>query len=149
MSLNDQPCDSERVLQQLEHDYVKAIDDNQSTTVEHFIEQFLYDSWTYNDQHLADIQLVLRHYSGQTMDPGTFNRSFQYMVQCLQTKLEHLDQTREYPMLHTSYGASLLVATVDGLIVQYYASIYNVDQLRAMTPGLTTVVLQSLKIEIV
>ncbi|UOQ45462.1 hypothetical protein MUN89_05810 [Halobacillus salinarum] len=132
-------------LKQLEDDYVQAVKSNESTTVEDFIEQFLYDSWTYNDQNLEYLKRVLERYTSGDIYPRTFIGAFNEMVDHLQVKLEQLDQNNDYPALHSKHGASLLVAFVDGLVIQYYVGVYSVEQLREMTPYLKIVILQALK----
>ncbi len=41
----------------------------------------------------------------------------------------------------------MLVAFVDGLVIQYYIGVYEVAQLREMTPYLKRVLLQALRTE--
>ncbi|WP_181347669.1 hypothetical protein [Thalassobacillus sp. CUG 92003] len=137
----------DRLLKQLEDDYVNAIRDDNSTNVEEFIEQFLYKSWTYNDQNIENIKRVLGRYKSGDIYQGVFSAAFNEMVDHLQIRLEQLDQDRDYPVLHSEHGASLLVAFVDGLIIQYYLGVYDIERLRKMTPHLTQVLLNALKRE--
>lgn len=135
----------DELLKQLQDDYVKAVKGNESTNVEDFVEKFLYDSWDYNDQNIEMIKSVLSRYTTGEIYQGTFSASFNYMVEHLQVRLRQLDQDKVYPVLHSEDGASMLVALVDGLVLQYYIGIYDVDQLRRMTPYLKQVILQALK----
>ncbi|WP_066173598.1 hypothetical protein [Bacillus marinisedimentorum] len=136
------------LLSQLEDDYVQAVKGNESVTVEDFIEQFLYDSWEYNVRNMDKLKRVLTRYESGDIDQGSFTKSFKKMVGHLQVKLAELDQDKAYPVLHSNHGASLLVAFVDGLIVQHYAGVYDADQLRDMTPYLQRVILGALKTEV-
>jgi hypothetical protein len=140
--------DMDEALKRLEDDYVKAVKENNSTNVEYFIEQFLYDSWEYNDQNIEMIKSVLGRYSSGRISQGTFRSSFNYMTEELQVKLRQLDHDKVYPVLHSKDGASMLVAFVDGLVLQYYIGTYDVDDLRGMTPYLKRVILQMLKTEV-
>ncbi len=135
------------LLTQLEDDYIQAVKGNDSSTVEGFIEHFLYDSWEYNERNLDKIKSVLGRYEHEDIDQATFRRSFKKMIGHLQTKLAELDRDKEYPVLHSNHGASLLVAFVDGLVIQYEIGIYDAGQLKGMTPYLKSVILQSLKTE--
>lgn len=134
-------------LKQLEDDYVKAVKGNESTDVEGFIEQFLYDSWTYNDQNMEMIKNVMSRYTSGEIYQETFSESFSYMVDHLKKRLEQLDHDMTYPVLHSKDGTSMLVAIVDGLVLQYYIGTYDKDQLRGMTPYLKRVILQAMKTE--
>ncbi|SDZ77136.1 hypothetical protein SAMN05421743_101140 [Thalassobacillus cyri] len=138
----------DELLKQLEDDYVKAVKDNESTTVEGFIEKFLYDSWDYNEQNIDKIKSVLSRYKSGEIYQRIFSSAFKEMVDHLQVKLEHLDQDKVYPVLHSNQGASLLVAFVDGLVIQYYLGVYDADQLREMTPYVKRVILQALRTEV-
>ncbi|MFG6115653.1 hypothetical protein ACGTN9_10715 [Halobacillus sp. MO56] len=137
----------DELLKQLEDDYVKAVKGNESTTVEGFIEKFLYDSWDYNEENIENIKSVLSRYKQGEIYQRTFSGAFNEMVDHLQVKLEQLDEDKVYPVLHSNQGASLLVAFVDGLVIQYYLGVYDADQLREMTPYLKRVILQALKTE--
>ncbi|WEG17310.1 hypothetical protein PQ478_02065 [Alkalihalophilus pseudofirmus] len=147
MERRDSQQGMDKLLRQLESDYIKAVKDNENTTVEGFIEQFLYDSWDYNDKNLEDIKSVLGRYSDGEIYQGTFSKSFTEMLKHLKMKLQQLDSAMEYPVLHTNNGASLLVAFVDGLVIQYYVGIYNVEKLREMTSYIKSVILHALKAE--
>jgi hypothetical protein len=138
----------DEALKRLEEDYVKAVNENESTNVEDFIEQFLYDSWEYNDQNIDMIKSVLGRYSSGRISQGTFRSSFNYMTEELHIKLRELDQEKIYPVLQSKDGASMLVAFVDGLVLQYYIGTYDVDDLKGMTPYLKRVILQMLKTEV-
>ncbi|WP_175987447.1 hypothetical protein [Bacillus sp. Marseille-Q1617] len=140
--------DIDERLKRLEEDYVKAVKENDSTNIEDFIEQFLYDSWEYNDRNIDRIKSVLSRYSSGRISQGTFHSSFNYMTEELHVKLRQLDQEKVYPVLHSKDGASMLVAFVDGLVLQYYIGIYDVDGLRGMTPYIKRVILQMLKTEV-
>ncbi|WP_368505106.1 hypothetical protein AB3N04_05515 [Alkalihalophilus sp. As8PL] len=137
----------DELLRQLEGDYIKAVKDNESTTVESFIEEFLYDSWDYNEENIENIKSVMSRYSNGKIHQGTFSKSFNKMLKHLKLKLEQLDSDMEYPVLHSNNGAALLVAFVDGLVIQYYIGVYDVNQLREMTPSIKRVILQALKTE--
>ncbi|WP_173915275.1 hypothetical protein [Halobacillus sp. Marseille-Q1614] len=137
----------DELLKQLEDDYVKAVKGNESTTVEGFIEQFLYDSWDYNDRNIENIKSVLSRYTSGEIYKGTFSGAFNEMIDHLQVKLEQLDPDMGYPVLHSNHGASVLVAFVDGLVIQYYIGTYDVDQLREMTPYFKRIILQALQTE--
>jgi hypothetical protein len=139
--------DMDEALKRLEDDYVKAVKENDSTNVEDFVERFLYDSWEYNDQNIEMIKSVLGRYSSGSISQGTFRSSFNYMTKELQVKLRQLDHDMDYPVLHSKDGASMLVAFVDGLVLQFYIGTYDVDDLRGMTPYLKRVILQMLKTE--
>ncbi|MED1602831.1 hypothetical protein [Alkalihalophilus marmarensis] len=147
MERRDSQQGMDKLLRQLESDYIEAVKDNENTTVEGFIEQFLYDSWDYNDKNLEDIKSVLGRYSDGEIYQGTFSKSFTEMLKHLKMKLQQLDSGMEYPVLHTNNGASLLVAFVDGLVIQYYVGIYNVEKLREMTSYIKSVILHALKTE--
>ncbi|MEL3971683.1 hypothetical protein AAEO50_05255 [Rossellomorea oryzaecorticis] len=143
-----QQNDMDEALKRLEDDYVRAVKENDSTNVKDFIEQFLYDSWEYNDQNIEMIKTVLGRYSSGRIPQRTFRSSFNYMTEELQEKLRQLDHDKVYPVLHSKDGASMLVAFVDGLVLQYYIGAYDVDDLREMTPYLKRVILQMLKTEV-
>ncbi|WP_214811154.1 hypothetical protein [Exiguobacterium sp. s127] len=135
----------EEILQILEDDYIKSIDDNEMTTVESFIEKFLYESWTYNHQNIEYIKQTMQDYSKGDLQQPVFVKSFNKMVYHLQKKLILLDESKQYPLLHNEHGAFILVAIVDGLIVQYYTGNYEVEQLKEITPLLKNTILQALK----
>lgn len=136
--------DMDRILKQLEDDYVRALKENSSSTVEDFIEQFLYDSWEYNDRNIDLIKAVMSRYTQGEIYRTTFSGAFNEMVDHLQGKLTELDKEGRYPMIHTSYGASFLVSFVDGLVIQYFTGIYSVEDLKDLTPQLKKVILNAL-----
>ncbi|SDW00091.1 hypothetical protein SAMN05421781_0041 [Marinococcus luteus] len=139
--------DMDELLQQLEEDYVQAVKSNESKNIEDFVEQFLYDSWAYNENNIENIKSVLSRYTRNEIYRATFSGSFNEMVEHLQQKLKQLDQSGKYPVVHTNNGASVLVAFVDGLVIQYYVGIYSVSQLRSMTPFFKRLILEALKVE--
>ncbi|MEJ9306757.1 hypothetical protein ABEW33_27880 [Priestia megaterium] len=141
------PDGMDELLEKLEDDYVKAVKNNESKSIEEFIEQFLYDSWTYNEQNMQNIKIVLSRYTSGEIYQGTLSESFNIMVDHLRVKLEQLDQEMHYPVLHSKHGASLLVAFVDGIVLQYYIGTYSADKLRELTPYLKNIILQALKTE--
>ncbi|WDL89798.1 hypothetical protein IUJ58_25955 (plasmid) [Priestia aryabhattai] len=141
------PDGMDELLEKLEDDYVKAVKNNESKSIEEFIEQFLYDSWTYNEQNMQNIKIVLSRYTSGEIYQGTLSESFNIMVDHLRVRLEELDQEMRYPVLHSKHGASLLVAFVDGLVLQYYIGTYSADKLRELTPYLKNIILQALKTE--
>ncbi|KHE67880.1 hypothetical protein [Halobacillus sp. BBL2006] len=132
------------ILKQLEDDYVKAVKGNSSRNVEDFIEQFLYDSWDYNDQNIDLIKAVMSRYTQGEIYETTFSGAFNEMVDHLQEKLQQLDEEEIYPMIHTPWGGSFLVSFVDGLVIQYFTGIYSVEDLRKLTPQLKEVILNAL-----
>ncbi|MDZ5784457.1 hypothetical protein [Marinococcus luteus] len=140
--------DMDELLQQLEEDYVQAVKSNESKNIEDFIEQFLYDSWAYNENNIENIKSVLSRYTRNEIYQATFSGSFNEMVEHLQQKLKQLDQSGKYPVVQTNNGASVLIAFVDGLIIQYYVGIYSVSQLRSMTPFFKRLILEALKMEV-
>ncbi|MFJ6414345.1 hypothetical protein ACIQLG_16305 [Terribacillus saccharophilus] len=137
--------DASSLLRQIKEDYLKAIYNNNSENVEEFIEQFLYDSWEYNEQNLEKLKDSLGDYSSGNIDNDTFRAAFKDMIDPIQRKLEELDADIHYPMIHTTRGASFLVAFVDGLVIQYYVGVYKIDQLKEMTPHLTSIILNGFK----
>lgn len=137
----------DEILKKLEEDYIKAVKENESRSVEEFVEQFLYDSWTYNDENLQNIKTVLSRYSTGEVYSTTFIGTFNEMVDHLRVKLQELDPEQAYPALHHQHGASILVAFVDGMVIQYFIGVYTVEQLREMTPYLKQVILQALRTE--
>ncbi|WP_252315760.1 hypothetical protein [Sinobaca sp. H24] len=137
----------DEILKKLEDDYIKAVKENESRSVEGFVEQFLYDSWTYNDENLQNIKTVLSRYSTGEVYSTTFIGAFNEMVDHLRLKLQELDAEKAYPALHHQHGASFLVAFVDGMVIQYFIGVYTVEQLREMTPYLKQVILQALRTE--
>ncbi|BCB02678.1 hypothetical protein [Bacillus sp. KH172YL63] len=140
------PKDSmDKNLKKLEDDYIEALDSNGSSTVEEFIDSFLYDSWDYNEQNMDLITTVMSRYSRGEITTPTFRDSFNRMVEHLQHQLAALDHTHDYPLLHSKHGASILVSMVDGLVVQYFLGVYSADALRDMTPTLKEVILNALK----
>ncbi|WP_252315032.1 hypothetical protein [Sinobaca sp. H24] len=137
----------DEILKKLEDDYIKAVKENESRSVEEFVEHFLYDSWTYNDENIQDIKTVLSRYSTGEVYSTTFIGAFNEMVDHLRAKLQELDTEQAYPALHNQHGASFLVAFVDGMVIQYFIGVYTVEQLREMTPYLKQVMLQALRTE--
>ncbi|EDL65612.1 hypothetical protein [Bacillus sp. SG-1] len=131
-------------LKQLEDDYIEALDANGSRSVEDFIQKFLNDSWEYNQSNLEMIKSVMSRYTKGEISKSTFSESFSRMVNHLQKKLSVLDENNDFPLLHTSLGASVLVSFVDGLVIQYYAGVYSVEDLRQLTPHLKSVILNAL-----
>ncbi|WP_235062600.1 hypothetical protein [Thalassobacillus devorans] len=89
----------------------------------------------------------MSRYNQGEIHPGTFSSAFNEMVDHLLIKLQDLDQDKAYPVIHSDHGASMLVAFVDGLVIQYYIGVYEVAQLREMTPYLKRVLLQALRTE--
>ncbi|WP_079475968.1 hypothetical protein [Marinococcus halophilus] len=137
----------DEILSRLEEDYVKAVKGNESGNVEDFVEKFLYDSWAYNEENMDNIKSVLSRYTRKEIHQSTFSGSFNEMVGHLQKKLKELDRDKNYPALHTDYGASVVVAFVDGLIIQYYVGVYSIDQLKNMTPAFKRLILEALTVE--
>jgi hypothetical protein len=78
-------------------------------------------------------------------DKDTFSTAFKDMITPIQRKLEELDKDIHFPMIHTTRGASFLVALVDGLVIQYYVGIFEIDQLKEMSPHLTSIILNGFK----
>ena len=89
----------DKILKELEADYVKAVKDNECTTVEAFIEQFLYDSWSYNEQNMESIKTVMSRYSQGEINPNTFSGAFNGMLDHVQRKLEELDSDKNYSII--------------------------------------------------
>ncbi len=139
------PDEMDELLEKLEEDYVKAVKKIESQRVEEFIEQFLYDSWNYNEKNIGNIRSVLSRYTSSEIHQRILAESFEVMVDHLRQRLIQLDQNMEYPVLHSTHGASILVAQVDGLVLQYYIGTYSADKLREMTPYLKSIILQGLK----
>ncbi|MYL19529.1 hypothetical protein GLW04_06465 [Halobacillus litoralis] len=137
----------DELLEKLEDDYLSALKHNDSKSVDEFIDQFLYDSWEYNDRNMEDIKEVMGRYTEGGIKVRTFSGAFNEMVDYLKETLESLDPSGEYPLLHTPYGASALVAFVDGLIIQYFTGVYTVDDLKEITPGLKQMLLTTLAAE--
>lgn len=135
------------VLEQLKDDYIQSVKENKSNDVPGFIETFLSSSWDYNEQHLDEIRTVFSSYEKGVLSKETFSNLFNEMVKHLHLKLEELDTAHEYPLLHTQDGAAIIVSLVDGLILQYYVNVYEINDLKRMTPHLTRVILQALKTE--
>ncbi len=129
------PDEMDELLEKLEDDYVKAVKNIESKRVEDFVEQFLYDSWNYNEKNIGNIKKVLSRYTSREINQRILTESFfDIMIDHLRDRLVQLDRNKEYPVLHSTHGASLLVAQVDGLVLQYYIGIYSADKLREMTP---------------
>ncbi|MGG4549705.1 hypothetical protein ABER02_18325 [Rossellomorea marisflavi] len=139
------PYGMDELLIKLEEDYVCAIRNNEGKSVEDFIEHFLYDSWNYNEENMDIIKNVLGRFTSDESYQEILTESFNIMVDHLRERLVELDQAKNYPVLHSKHGASLLVACVDGLVLQYYLGIYSVDKLREMTPYLKSIILHGLK----
>lgn len=137
----------DEALKKLEEDYLDAVENNDSASVEEFIEAFLYDSWSYNERNLATIKTAMSRYSQQQIDVDTFSNSFKRMVDRVQEKLQELDGQSHYPVIQDGRGASLLIAFVDGLVIQYFAGTYTIEQLEKDTPYLMRAILQLLKAE--
>ncbi|EGA88342.1 hypothetical protein GPDM_15819 [Planococcus donghaensis MPA1U2] len=135
----------DKALKELEQDYLDAVDNNSSSTVEAFVETFLYDSWSYNEQNLDRIKTVMSRYSQEQINAQTFSSSFSRMVDKVQGKLEELDMDKQYPVIQDGQGASLLIAIVDGLVIQYFAGTYPTDELEKRTPYFTRFITQALK----
>ncbi|MFB1081909.1 hypothetical protein [Jeotgalibacillus sp. JSM ZJ347] len=138
----------DNLLEELENDYIYAVENNKSETVEAYIEQFLYDSWIYNHDNIGKIKSVLSRYAEGEINQQVFSGSFHKMVTHLHGRLKQLDYKHEYPLLHNQNAASLFVALIDGLVIQYYVGIYNVDQLKDMTPFLKQMIIQTLRMEV-
>ena len=77
-------------LKQLEDDYIEALDANESSTVEDFIQQFLNASWEYNQSNLEMIKSVMSRYTKGEISKATFSESFSRMVNHLQKKLSEI-----------------------------------------------------------
>lgn len=135
------------LLEKLRDDYIRSVKENDSRDVATFIETFLSSSWDYNEQHMDEIKAVFSSYENGELSKQTFSYLFNEMVKHLHSKLEKLDTEHDYPLLHTQDGAAIIVSLVDGLVVQYYISVYDVNNLKEMTPHLTRVILQALKTE--
>lgn len=133
-------------LKKLEDDYIRALNINESSTIEQFIQTFLYDSWDYNEQNIELIKTVMGRYSRGEIHQTTFSLSFDRMVNHLQKRLSEVDRNLDYPIVHSKIGASILVSFVDGFIIQYFAGIYSVDDLRKLTPKLKESILNALSI---
>ncbi|RBP03436.1 hypothetical protein [Rossellomorea aquimaris] len=133
-------------LKKLEEDYIRALNLNESSTIEEFIQTFLYDSWDYNEQNMEMIASVMGRYSRGEINQTTFGPSFDRMVNHLRGKLSKVDSQHDYPMIHSKMGASILVSLVDGLVIQYFAGVYSMDELRKLTPQLKRSVLNALSI---
>ncbi|WP_423189005.1 hypothetical protein ACO1PF_10485 [Alkalibacterium sp. f15] len=144
--INHQKMDG--LLKQLEDDYIKSVKENESSNVEAFIESFLYASWTYNEQHMEEITTVLSRYSKEEIPKSTMNGAFSEMTDQLRLKLQQLDKEKEYPLLHSDHGSNLIVALVDGLMVQYFVGVYDMERLRELTPFLKKVTLNTLRLEV-
>ncbi|SFF84015.1 hypothetical protein SAMN05216353_110115 [Halobacillus alkaliphilus] len=136
--------DMDQTLRQLEKDYIEALDRNQSTSVEDFIDQFLKDSWEYNHQNMENIKLVMKRYSQGDIYSSKFSGAFIEMVAHLQEKLASLDGDNHYPLVHSQLGASVLVAIVDGLVVQLYTGMYQVEDLQDYSSQFKQVILRAL-----
>ncbi|MFC7319573.1 hypothetical protein [Halobacillus campisalis] len=147
MNQNISHEEMDSILANLEGEYIRALNGNDSTNIEEFVEQFLYDSWDYNDRNIESIQKVMSRYSGGEIHANTFAGSFQKMVDHLQKKLASLDEDDQYPMVHSPLGASILVAFVDGLVIQYYTAVYTVDDLKEATPHFKQIILNALRME--
>ncbi|GAB2481003.1 hypothetical protein GCM10008929_03190 [Alkalibacterium psychrotolerans] len=135
------------LLEKLRDDYIQSVRENDSDDVATFIERFLLSSWHYNEQHMNDIKAVFSSYEQGQLSKQTFSHLFNEMVKHLHSKLEKLDTKHDYPLLHTQDRAAIIVSLVDGLVVQYYISAYDVNDLKEVTPHLTPVILQALKTE--
>ncbi|PFA63207.1 hypothetical protein CN378_19505 [Bacillus sp. AFS015802] len=133
-------------LKKLEDDYIRALNLNESNTIEQFIETFLYDSWNYNEQNMELIKSVMGRFSRGDIHQTTFSQSFDRMITHLHEKLSTVDQDRNFPIVHSKTGASILVSFVDGLIIQYFAGIYSVGDLRKQTPQLKESILNAISI---
>ena len=132
-------------LKRLEDDYVEAVRNNNSKTVEGFVEKFMYDSWDYNEQNIDLIQSVLRRYAKGEIHKTSFQGAFNEMVDYVHEKLVELDAEGQFPVIHQPNGASILVSLVDGLVIQYYTNVYSVEYLKEMTPQLVQMILNALK----
>lgn len=135
----------DEILKQLEDDYVDSVRNNNCGTVEGYIEKFLDDSWDYNDRNIDLIKKVMSRYSQGDIQTVSFSGAFNEMVDHLQDKLCELDKKQEYPLIHSSYGGSFLVAFVDGVVIQYYAGVYSVEDFRELTPMFKSVILNAMK----
>ncbi|WP_238323763.1 hypothetical protein [Planococcus donghaensis] len=87
----------------------------------------------------------MSRYSHEQINAQTFSSSFRRMVDKVQKKLEELDMDKQYPVIQDGQGASLLIAIVDGLVIQYFAGTYPVDELEQRTPYFTRFITQALK----
>ncbi|WP_281974428.1 hypothetical protein [Halobacillus litoralis] len=134
----------DKTLKQLEDDYIKAVKDNKNTTIDGFVEQFLYDSWNYNYENLELIQAVLRKYAQGDISKTIFQGAFNEMTDHLQGKLRELDPDQLYPLVHQPIGASILVSCVDGMIIQYFTNVYSIEDLNEMTPQIKRMLLNAL-----
>ncbi|WP_347861882.1 hypothetical protein U0355_01325 [Salimicrobium sp. PL1-032A] len=134
----------DELLKGLEDDYVQAIKGNDAANVETFVEQFLYDSWNYNDQNIETIKTVMSRYSKGEIYETTFSGAFNEMVDHVQDKLEELDASKEYPVIQEGQGASTLIAFVNGLVVQYFTGCCTADDLRNRVPRHKKILLHAL-----
>ncbi|WP_244199342.1 hypothetical protein [Halobacillus trueperi] len=137
----------DELLKGLEDDYVKAVRGNKAKSVDAFVEQFLYDSWDYNDQNIETIKAVMSRYTQGEIYETTFSGAFNEMVDHVQEKLEELDSYKEYPVIQDGQGASILIAFVDGLVIQYFTGCCTVDQLKGLVPQHKKILLQALRTE--
>ncbi|MYL49710.1 hypothetical protein GLV98_09435 [Halobacillus litoralis] len=62
--------------------------------------------------------------------------------------MDELDEDQRYPMLHHSTAASILVAIVDGLVIQYFTNVYSVEDLQSLTQQLKKIILNALKTKV-
>lgn len=137
----------DELLKGLEDDYITAVSENEAPSVEAFVEQFLYDSWNYNEQNIETIKTVMSRYSQGKIPETIFSESFNKMTSQVQKKMENLDADKEYPVIHDGRGASILIAFIDGLVIQYFSGCYTVEQLKEMVPSLKKILLQALRTE--
>ncbi|WP_394219265.1 hypothetical protein [Halobacillus trueperi] len=59
-----------------------------------------------------------------------------------------MDEDQRYPMLHQPTAASILVAIVDGLVIQYFTNVYSVEDLQSLTQQLKEIILNALKTKV-
>ncbi|MCR8849820.1 hypothetical protein NQ095_15480 [Rossellomorea sp. SC111] len=133
-------------LKKLEDNYIQALNLNESNTIEQFIETFLYDSWEYNEENMELIISVMGRVNRGDIHQTIFSQSFDRMITHLQKKLSKVDHDRNFPIVHSKTGASILVSFVDGMIIQYFAGIYSVGDLRKLTPQLKQSILNAISI---
>lgn len=134
-------------LSELKEEYIRSIEEDDSDSLDEFLSGFLSRSWEYNSQNMEKIRTVFADYERGDIPEDNFSASFKEMNLCLREKLRELDPGKNYPLLHSKEGVSLVVSLVDGLVLQYYIGLYDIEELNNRTSNLKNVLLHALKAE--
>lgn len=134
-------------LSELKEEYITSIEEDHSGSLDTFLSGFLSRSWDDNRQNMEKIKAVFADCERGDIPEDTFSESFKEMTLCLSEKWRELNPGKNYPLLHSKEGVSLVVSLVDGLVLQYYIGLYDIEELNNRTSKVKNVLLHALKAE--